>query len=501
MELIILLIIIFFVWRHFKKKKANKAERQAEYQTRMQAENDPTLGPVVPPKKSYLRGKSVTENNFPKKMKDVYTGADNFGRIKTEDTEDPDMAFACTKRAFESVSKDVANLITELGEDSRCCRCLRWGVQLAGFYRDGYGCEPNAQAAIDILLKIDPLWVRILAYIEQMLKAHRLSEEQLKYANQIISLKVDAWRSLADCYVIIGQGPVADEFYRRTYNQANAYGNPDYVREEIIRHAMGDYGDYSAAYPHPMRYAVATELALSMAGQNKPMGGHFLMALVGLRKLDVEALGHSWETDFRIYSNAEDSYSLYRTGLALLYGLGTEQNVKAGLTRLTQAYEQGSVMAAHLLYKYYDGVLYSAQLDKNQKKLANSLCTDWSWKYERMKKDSGALEKIMSTGTIDEAASEYGAKYTQSKLDRADTAAFASEDTQAGAASTAGTGEFNLSSIPVIVYDDSNRQWKRRGIYGDHAVYYNVDGGEVTIYSAQVSGSSANTSAGTLHWY
>lgn len=61
--------------------------------------------------------------------------------------------------------------------------------------------------------------------------------------------------------------------------------------------------------------------------------------------------------------------------------------------------------------------------------------------------------------------------------------------------------EFDISSIPFIVYDDSNRQWKRRGIFGDHAVYYNDDGGEVTIYSAQVSGNSANTSAGTLHWY
>lgn len=62
-------------------------------------------------------------------------------------------------------------------------------------------------------------------------------------------------------------------------------------------------------------------------------------------------------------------------------------------------------------------------------------------------------------------------------------------------------GEFNLSSIPVIVYDDSNRQWKRRGIYGDYAVYFNDNGEEVTIYSAQVSGNTANTSAGTLHWY
>lgn len=63
------------------------------------------------------------------------------------------------------------------------------------------------------------------------------------------------------------------------------------------------------------------------------------------------------------------------------------------------------------------------------------------------------------------------------------------------------SGEFALASIPVLVYDSSNRQWKRRGIYGDHAVYYSDDGDEVTIYSAQVSGKSASTSVGVLHWY
>lgn len=61
--------------------------------------------------------------------------------------------------------------------------------------------------------------------------------------------------------------------------------------------------------------------------------------------------------------------------------------------------------------------------------------------------------------------------------------------------------EFDISHIPVIVYDDGNRQWKRRDIYGDRAVYYNDNGEEVTIYSAQISGNTAHTSAGTLHWY
>lgn len=63
------------------------------------------------------------------------------------------------------------------------------------------------------------------------------------------------------------------------------------------------------------------------------------------------------------------------------------------------------------------------------------------------------------------------------------------------------SGKSELSAMPFIVYDDSNGQWKRRGIFGDHAIYYNGRGNEVTIYAAQVSGNSANTSAGTFHWY
>lgn len=64
-----------------------------------------------------------------------------------------------------------------------------------------------------------------------------------------------------------------------------------------------------------------------------------------------------------------------------------------------------------------------------------------------------------------------------------------------------GNSEFGISDIPEIVYDDNNCRWMRRGIYGDHAVYYNSQGGEVTIRNAQISGNSANTNVGTLHWY
>lgn len=61
--------------------------------------------------------------------------------------------------------------------------------------------------------------------------------------------------------------------------------------------------------------------------------------------------------------------------------------------------------------------------------------------------------------------------------------------------------EFDLSRLPAIVYDDSNHEWKKRGTYGDHVVYYNNDGVEVAIYNTQISGTTATTSAGNFHWY
>ncbi len=60
--------------------------------------------------------------------------------------------------------------------------------------------------------------------------------------------------------------------------------------------------------------------------------------------------------------------------------------------------------------------------------------------------------------------------------------------------------EFDIRRMPAIIYDDGNRAWKRRGLFGDHAEYCSDEGDAVIIYSGQISGSGVNTSAGTFHW-
>lgn len=71
----------------------------------------------------------------------------------------------------------------------------------------------------------------------------------------------------------------------------------------------------------------------------------------------------------------------------------------------------------------------------------------------------------------------------------------------AAAASEKQAGEDPLQALPAIIYDSENVQYMKQGYYGDH-VEYAADGGRtLTIYHADISGSSAQTNAGTIHWY
>lgn len=59
----------------------------------------------------------------------------------------------------------------------------------------------------------------------------------------------------------------------------------------------------------------------------------------------------------------------------------------------------------------------------------------------------------------------------------------------------------DLSRMPNTIYDSSNNRWHKNWGGRDHVTYHNDQGQEVIIYSGQVSGSSAQTSAGHFHWY
>lgn len=70
-----------------------------------------------------------------------------------------------------------------------------------------------------------------------------------------------------------------------------------------------------------------------------------------------------------------------------------------------------------------------------------------------------------------------------------------------GGSEAAGEPASGIGGLPTIIYDSNNDRWQCRYRSGDHAVYFHADGREVTLYHADVSGTSANTSAGSFHWY
>jgi len=55
--------------------------------------------------------------------------------------------------------------------------------------------------------------------------------------------------------------------------------------------------------------------------------------------------------------------------------------------------------------------------------------------------------------------------------------------------------------MPNIVYDSANNRYRLVNRFSGHAVYQDDDGNTVTIYHADVTGSTATTSAGNFHWY
>ena len=87
----------------------------------------------------------------------------------------------------------------------------------------------------------------------------------------------------------------------------------------------------------------------------------------------------------------------------------------------------------------------------------------------------------------DEAETSFWDKYSHSPSD---------------SSRNSGKSEFDLNRMPYIIYDGSNNEWRRQYFNSREVVYKDKETGRrVTIYSGQISGSSARTSAGHFHWY
>ena len=485
MGIIIVCVIIVLVVISIKKKKADKAGGGQ----RPSVDYAGTTAMPVP----HLRGQAVTDADLPKKRDDLISGSD-LGLRGSTIVDNPDYLFACTKKLVDSVSRDANNVVVSVKDNSEAYRLIKYGVRLAEFYRDGYGCDPDPRAAVELIQLIRQLWEREYYYISRNSAA--FNEEDAECAMELSQCYTYGLLCQADCFAILGSMDLANEVYRHCYSAADTFENSDYVRENVIIHAMGDY---SVNYPRPMCYAVATEFALSLAGAGNPMGGHFLMALLEIGKLDFSSLGKSWEQNLSVYSKGSGAYSAYQVGRAKLYGLGTQQDTKEALTLLEAAYNEQSVQAAKLIYEYYSYVSEATHGSGTSR----SLCDDWSHRYERIKANPEALLKIKSTGAVNEEMAAFANEYipTEQEAYANDTADAAMGVSDGASSQDSHAGEFDLKALPSIIYDDTNRMWKRRYAAGDYVIYYNDDGGEIYIRNAHISGSGATTNMGNFHWY
>ena len=311
-----------------------------------------------------------------------------------------------------------------------------------------------------------------------------------RFKSNDLSVICSCWEELVDAYSA-GDGCAVDvekakDYYKSAFSAAQS--NEDIQKQMVIVHTL------TGGWPRPGKvYGVLAHLFAMDMVKNSVVEGAALMEeyLYGIREIGEDNLGLNPEQDFALYYKAAGEngnlYACYMPGNCYLKGIGTPVNREEGVRLIRAAAENGSPSAAiQMVY------------------LGSDNEAGWQTIVQRIKADLQSHLAVMQgvTGVQvkpvpSRVAVELHDLYEEEEAEQ-ETAAPEEEEDRSPAY---GDTTYDLSRMPSIVYDSGNNRWQRRGIYGDHAVYYNDDGNEVTIWNAEVSGSSDNTSAGTLHWY
>lgn len=547
MDLIILLLIIFLVWRHFKKKKARKQEAaKVSAANTAPASSSRSVSGTVSGSVSRPENSSASHGGNPHVSAPASGGSDirlkfngfpiytprpfamNPGRggavpesaLPSNDdkllkgrheTTRPDYAFACAKKFYEKylAKAQAGKLNISAGTAPTIRLWFDTARLLARYYQMGLGCEPDPQAALDLMLPV-----------EQYGTQQSNREDSLPNTDEVIAVFAgiaENLLSLAECYACMGRERESEKYYRMAMAASRAAKYPDILEQKILKSAMG-------GFPIPANPTIAGELALKLIQKNRVFAAYAMMEIKDLQAMDYKKIGVSYEQDFQVYLEAGRKtgsvYAAYKLGGCYLYGKGVSQNVELGLSLLHDASFGGNLNATEEVHDYleaFDEAEYKKATGKklsfDESSAANDTEYTWYERLEHMEENTQILAAIQKVIDGHDGAEELIGKRIRPEAfptlsEDLDADTDTEEENGAGAAFGQGSqaakepeNEFDLSRIPFIVYDDSNRRWMRRGIYGDHAVYYNDDGEEVSIYSAQVSSSSADTSAGTLHWY
>ena len=416
MKPIILLIIIFFIWRHFKKKKANKAERQASSQSTAKSASGSSAAaskstPVSAPKNAGpstssaelhfdgfpiytpeirklgpCRGTPVSESNLPKNNYDLYTckgGNDN-----------PDYDFACARKFFNKYTEKWKEGKFDInpGTAIDVKDWLRIGVPLARYYETGWGCDQDPRAALAVLQDLEKYMTRQTS----MGSNHAETEEE----TEAFCAGAEAYLALGECYACLGQTQESEKYYRMAMAFSRMFKYPEIFERKILNSALG-------GFPVPANPTLAAELALKLVQQNKAYAGYTVLEARDLLEMDYQKIGQSPKQDFQVYLAAGrkngSGYAAYKLGECYLYGIGTEQDVHRGLSLLHDASYSNSLNATTVLRDYLGDLSLTSYRDENGKKLSSSAYSKasdvqnlWDDRADDMEEDSHILSLVQS---------------------------------------------------------------------------------------------------------
>ena len=301
-----------------------------------------------------------------------------------------------------------------------------------------------------------------------------------------------AWERLAYAYSG-GEGcPVqvekAKEYFKNAFTSAasTSYSlDPVETQVRIVQHMLGGYPRPAATYG-----LLAFQFIKDMVERGLIEGAALMEEYLHFIRDKEEQLGYSAKRDFALYYKGakEDNnvYACYKLGECYYKGIGTEKNEAQGLRLLQAAAESGSLSAATMLLE-----IDSANKEK------------WERLIDEIRASLASHLQVMQ-GVTGVAAEQPKALH----IDLPDEEEFEEEEESSSFSTKEDTRvddeyqkDHDLSRMPNIIYDDSNNRWHLQHRNRDTAVYHNDEGQEVTIYHGQISGTSAQTSAGSFHWY
>ena len=526
MELIILLIIIFFIWRHFKKKKANKAERQASSQSTAKSASASSAAasksapasvqknaapsassaelhfdgfPIYTPEIRKLgpcRGTPVSESNLPKNNFDLYTckgGNDN-----------PDYDFACARKFFNKYTEKWKEGKFDInpGTAIDVKDWLRIGVRLARYYETGWGCDQDPRAALAVLQDLEKYMTRQTS----MGSNHAETEEE----TEAFCAGAEAYLALGECYACLGQTRESEKYYRMAMASSRMFKYSEIFERKILNSTLG-------GFPVPANPTLAAELALKLVQQNKAYAGYTVLEARDLLEMDYQKIGQSPEQDFQVYLAAGRKngrgYAAYKLGECYLYGIGTEQDVHRGLSLLHDASYSNSLNATTVLRDYLGDLSLTSYRDENGKKLSSSAYSKasdvqslWDDRADDMEEDSHILSLVQSV--IDQHG---GAENLLGKRAKpAASKAAEPEDVEEIESEAASEEHFDF---PYLITDDWGRRWTLDYNNGDTARYTldpefnqkadmadSLSDGVVYLKKSDMANGQAAYRGRTFHW-